>query len=149
MGRCCFSGKHDLKSHGNRPAARLQTDIAPERVGAYPHHVRRFHERRINVCPAPELRFHAVGIVSELPISAHAQIGELAIQFLESLRDLSLSYSWLCSFVEWMNTLNSAASKPMSESIIFVHGSASGFEREQTLIRSGFPTATHDLIRSD
>jgi hypothetical protein len=37
------------------------------------------------------------------------------------------------------------ASKPMSESIIIVHGGASGFEREQTLIRSGFPTATHDL----
>jgi hypothetical protein len=33
----------------------------------------------------------------------------------------------------------------MSEFIIFVHGSASGFEREETLIRSGFPTATHDL----
>src|SRR4029450_4275333 len=84
VGRRCFSGEDDLKSHANRPAARLQPDIAPERVGAYPHHVRRFHERGINVRPAPELRFYAVGIVSELPISAHAQISELAIQFLES-----------------------------------------------------------------
>jgi len=33
----------------------------------------------------------------------------------------------------------------MSEFIIFVHGSASGFEREQTLIRSGSPMATHDV----
>lgn len=30
----------------------------------------------------------------------------------------------------------------MSEFIIYVHGSASGFEPEQTLIRYGFATAT-------
>ena len=85
MGRCRFSGKDDLKSHGNRPAARLQADVAAERVGAYSNHIRGFHERRINIRPAPELGFHAVGIMSELPISAHAEIGELAIQFLESV----------------------------------------------------------------
>jgi hypothetical protein len=37
------------------------------------------------------------------------------------------------------------ASKPMKEFIISVHGGASGFEWEQTLIHSAFPTATHDL----
>src|SRR5262249_42912100 len=92
MRRRYFSGNHDLKSHGNRPAARLQADIAPERVGAYPYHVRRFHERGINVCPAPELGLHAFGIVSELPVSAHAQIAELAIQFLKSVAAI---HSWL------------------------------------------------------
>jgi hypothetical protein len=44
-----------------------------------------------------------------------------------------------------INTTQIPASKPMSESITFVNGSASGFEREETLIRSGSPTATHDL----
>jgi hypothetical protein len=33
----------------------------------------------------------------------------------------------------------------MTEFIIFVYGSASGFEREETLIRRGFPKAAHDL----
>src|SRR5215475_1939936 len=85
MRRRYFSGKHDLKSHGNRAAARLQADIAPETIGAYPHHVRRFHEGGINVCPGPELGFHALGIVSELPVSAHVQIAELGIQCIESV----------------------------------------------------------------
>src|SRR5262245_40319746 len=85
MRRRYFSGKHDLKSHGNRATPRLQTDIATERIGAYPHHVRRFHEGGINFCPAPELGLHALGIVSELPISPHVQIAELAIQCIESV----------------------------------------------------------------
>src|SRR5215475_7494138 len=84
MWRCCLSRKNDLKSHGDGPAACLQTDIAPDSIGAYPHYVCRFHERRINVRPAPELWFHLLGIVAELPISAHVQISELAIQFLDS-----------------------------------------------------------------
>src|SRR5215813_7252243 len=85
MRRRYFSRKHDLKSHSNRPTARLQTDITPKHINAYPYHVHRFHERGINVCPAPELGLHAFGIVSELPVSAHAQIAELAIQFLKSV----------------------------------------------------------------
>src|SRR5215475_15554482 len=63
MRRRYFSGKHNLKSHGNRAAPRLQTDIATERIGSYPHHVRRFHERRINVRPSPELWLYLLGIV--------------------------------------------------------------------------------------
>src|SRR5262249_55997040 len=51
MRRRYFSGKHDLKSHGNRPAARLQADIAPERVHAYPYTSHRYTLPTINTYP--------------------------------------------------------------------------------------------------
>src|SRR4029453_3744284 len=135
-----FSGKHDLKSHGNRAAPRLQADIAPERIGAYPHHVRRFHEGGINVCPAPELGLHALGIVSELPVSPHVQIAELGIQCIESVPVINRWFAHGCAPLS-DHEGPKANFKRRSEDITFVHTSANGFEWELTLVRYGSATA--------
>src|SRR6185312_4857627 len=56
MGRRDFAGEHDLNSHADRSTARLQAAVPAESVGASPHHLCGFDERRINLRPTPELR---------------------------------------------------------------------------------------------
>ena len=56
------SGTQIHAEHASTPTGSyLGESSHAERVGAYSNHIRGFHERRIDIRPAPELRFHALG----------------------------------------------------------------------------------------
>ena len=75
-----FAGEYDLKSHADGPAAGLQADVTAESVGTESNDFRGFHERRVNVCPAPELRLYPLAIVTKLPVAAQSQRGEFFME---------------------------------------------------------------------